>query len=93
MNKDGFKDLFNELNNNDLKEAEKIIENDDSNLGVFYRGIITLLKREEGFRKEYPVLYKQQNDEKLKRIMKYFGQCEIQSNFDDDELYWRELDD
>ena len=81
INTDKYQDFMWKLKNNKYQDALKSLENDKSNLGVFYEGIITLLIREEEFEQEYNVLYKKQGDTKLKRIMKYFGQCNIRSNF------------
>ncbi|WBW97509.1 tetratricopeptide repeat protein [Oceanirhabdus sp. W0125-5] len=79
-----YKDFFS--NNNKDIDAVKMLEKDNSDLGVLYKGIITLLKRDGEYEEEYTILYNKQRDLKLKRIMKYFGQCEIRSDYGD-ELY------
>jgi hypothetical protein len=84
MDRDRYKELYNSINGEEIISAKEILEKDESELGIFYRGLLLLseMRRfDEEEEKDYYSLYKLQHNATLKSLMKYFGQQEIVSNF------------
>lgn len=90
MNRNEYKDIYDLIKQEKIEEAKKLIKDDDSDLGVFYRGLLLLTekyayyedeKEEEEKEKIYYSFYKSQGNKTLKTLMKYFRQNEIVSDF------------
>lgn len=86
MDRDQYKDIYDLINQEKIEEAKELIKDDNSALGVFYRGLLLLSEKWAYYEDEkeeeiYYSLYKSQENNTLKTLMKYFGQSEIVSDF------------
>lgn len=84
IDRDKYKELYTLINEEKIVQAKEMLEKDESELGIFYRGLLLLseMRRfDHEEEKTYHSLYKLQHNNTLKSLMKYFGQREIVSNF------------
>lgn len=84
MNREKYSKLYNLIRQEKIAEAKEMIFKDDSDIGIFYKGLLILsekLRFEDKEEESYYKLYTLQQDKTLKSLMKYFGQNEIVSSF------------
>lgn len=84
MDRGRYRELYDLINQGKIAEVKELVEDDDSDLGLLYRGLLLLSEMRRSYEEEekiYYGLYEQQDNNDLKSLMKYFGRGEIVSNF------------